>query len=92
MNTENIKSGVIGLTGSLISLTGINMGEIESIVSIVCGILGLFITIMGVIVIPVWKKIRDAKKDGKIDPEEVEDIVNALKNGMDKIDKGDKKK
>lgn len=92
MNTENIKSGVIGLTGSLISLAGINMGEIESIVSIVCGIVGLFITIMGVIVIPVWKKIRDAKKDGKIEPEEVEDIVNALKNGMDKIDKGDKKK
>ena len=91
MNTENIKSGIIGLTGSLISLTGINMGEIESIVSIVCGIVGLFITIMGVIVIPVWKKIRDAKKDGKIDPEEVEDIVNTLKNGMDKIDKGDKK-
>ena len=91
MNTENIKSGIIGLTGSLISLTGINMGEIETIVSIVCGIVGLFITIMGVIVIPVWKKIRDAKKDGKIDPEEVEDIVNTLKNGMDKIDKGDKK-
>lgn len=91
MNTENIKSGIIGLTGSLISLTGINMGEIESIVSIVCGIVGLFITIMGVIVIPVWKKIRDAKKDGKIEPEEVEDIVNTLKNGMDKIDKGDKK-
>lgn len=91
MNTENIKSGIIGLTGSLISLTGINMGEIESIVSIVCGIVGLLITIMGVIVIPVWKKIRDAKKDGKIEPEEVEDIVNTLKNGMDKIDKGDKK-
>ena len=91
MNSENIKSGIIGLTGSLISLTGINMGEIESIVSIVCGIVGLFITIMGVIVIPVWKKIRDAKKDGKIEPEEVEDIVKVLKDGMDKIDKGDKK-
>lgn len=91
MNTENIKSGIIGLTGSLISLTGINMGEIESIVSIICGIVGLLITIMGVIVIPVWKKLRDAKKDGKIEPEEVEDIVNTIKDGIDKIDKGDKK-
>lgn len=87
--TNDIKTVMGGLCGSLISFFGasMNVGDIESIVSIICGVLGLIITIISAVVIPVWKKIRDAKEDGKITPEEAEDIVNTLQDGIDKINK-----
>ena len=91
MDGENIQKGLGGLIGIIVSSTGITAGEIESIVSIVCSIIGLLITIAFVVVIPVIKKIIAAKKDGKITTDEVEDILDTVQNGLeqtkDKIDK-----
>lgn len=82
MNTQ--KEFIGGICGTLISSAGM-WAEIESIVSIVCAVVGLCITIVTCVVIPVWKKVRDAKKDGAIDPEEAEDIANTMKDGIDRI-------
>ena len=91
MDGENIQKGLGGVIGIIVSSTGITAGEIESIVSIVCSIIGLLITIAFVVVIPVIKKIIAAKKDGKITTDEVEDILDTVQNGLeqtkDKIDK-----
>ena len=91
MDGENIQKGLGGLIGIIVSGTGITAGEIESIVSIVCSIIGLLITIAFVVVIPVVKKIIAAKKDGKITADEVEDILDTVQNGLeqtkDEIDK-----
>lgn len=83
MNGENIQKGLGGLFGVFVSSTGISVGEIESIVSIVCSIIGLLITIAFVVVIPVVKKIIAAKKDGKITADEVEDILDTVQNGLE---------
>ena len=88
MNTQ--KKFIGGICGTLISSAGM-LADIESIVSIVCSIVGLVITIVACVVIPVWKKVRDAKKDGAIDPEEAEDIANTIKDGIDRINDDIKK-
>ena len=80
---ENIKQAVGGFTGVLLSGAGIGLGELESIVSIICSVIGLLITITFVVIVPVTKKIIAAKKnDGKIDLDEAADIVDTLEQGL----------
>lgn len=76
-----------GTLGTCVSAFGISYSttQLESIISIICTILGLLITIITTLVIPVAKKIRDAKKDGKVTLEELEDIVDTTKDGIEKI-------
>ena len=61
--------------------------DMENIVSIVCCIVGLLITIITCIVVPLWKKISKAKEDGKLTPDELQEITDTLKDGIDKIKK-----
>ena len=88
MNTQ--KEFIGGICGTLISSAGM-WAEIESIVSIVCAVVGWCITIFTCVVIPVWKKWREAKKDGAIDPDEAVDIANTIKHGIDSINDDIKK-
>lgn len=92
---ENIKQAIGGFTGVVLSGTGIGLGDLESIISIICSVVGLFITITFVVVVPVIKKIIAAKRnDGKIDLDEAAEIVETLEEGLkqaqsdlDKIEK-----
>lgn len=77
--------GIGGLAGVAISSVGITLADVESIVSIVCSIVGLLFTISMVLVIPVIKKIIAAKKDGKVTIDEVEDIVDTAKQGLEEL-------
>ena len=88
MNTH--KEFIGGICGTLISSAGM-WAEIESIVSIVCAVVGLCITIVTCVVIHIKKKWREAKKDGAIDPDEAEDIANTIKHGIDSINDDIKK-
>ena len=96
LNEENIKQGLGGLCGVVLSSLGIGLGDIEAIVSIVCSVVGLLITIVFAVIIPVVKKVIAAKKnDGKIDLDEAADIVDTLEQGLkdvkSDIDKKNKK-
>ena len=96
LNEENIKQGLGGLCGVILSSLGIGLGDIEAIVSIVCSVVGLLITIVFAVIIPVVKKVIAAKKnDGKIDLDEAADIVDTLEQGLKDVksdlDKKDKK-
>lgn len=95
-NQENIKQGLGGLCGVVLSSLGIGLGDIESIVSIICSVIGLLITVAFAVIIPVIKKVIAAKKnDGKIDLDEAADIVDTLEQGLKDVksdlDKKDKK-
>ena len=79
------------LIGNVVATVGW-LQDMENIVSIVCCIVGLVITVITCVIIPVWKKILDAKKDGKITPDELGEIADTLQEGTDKIKPGDKKK
>ena len=66
------------------------LADLESIVSIVCCIAGFLVTLVTCVIVPVWKKIRDARADGQIDPDELDEIADALKDGIDQIKKDGK--
>ena len=83
------------LTGAIIGNVVCTAGwlqDMENIVSIVCCFVGLFITLITCVIVPVWKKIAEAKKDGVITPDELGEIADTLQNGIDQIKPGDKKK
>lgn len=87
---SNEKNFIGGIAGCIVSFSGLSLEQANQIVSLICGILGLVITIVSCIVIPVWKKVRDAMKDKKITQEEAEDITNTLKDGLDKLKEEEK--
>lgn len=80
-----------GLIGTCISSMGasLSLDDVQTIISIVVTVLGFMITITTTVIIPVCKKIRDAKKDGKITLEELEDINNTVKDSIDKVKEKD---
>lgn len=89
--SENGGKLLSGTVGTMVSLLGysLSLDEINQLVSIICSILGIVITFIGVVVIPFIKKWKQAKSDGKITIDEVEDIVEDTKKNLDDF-KGDK--
>lgn len=89
INDKNIAGAICG---NVMSAMGVAMSttEISQIVSIVCTVIGTLITIVSAVVIPVWKSINKAKEDGKITPDEVQNIIDTTKEGLDKIQGGEK--
>ena len=89
MNNSDKLAGAI--IGNIVCTAGW-LQDMENIVSIVCCIAGLLITLITCVIVPVWKKIAEAKKDGVITPDELGEIADTLQNGIDQIKPGDKKK
>ena len=81
-NTEKLCGAIIG---NVVTTAGW-LQDMENIVSIVCCIAGFLITLITCVIVPVWKKILEAKKDGKITPDELGEIAGTLQDGLEKID------
>lgn len=79
------------LIGNVVSTAGW-LQDMENIVSIICCIAGLIITLITCVIVPVWKKIAEAKKDGVITPDELDEIADTLQDGIDSINKEKKEK
>ena len=93
INQKSLAGGIIGSALSGVGAT-ISLEQLDRIISIVCSVLGAIITIVCVIVIPLIKWWKNAKKDGKITKEELQEGVGIIKNGIEEV-KGnlnDKKK
>lgn len=75
--------------GNVLSVGGW-LADLENIVSIICCIAGFLITFVTCVIVPVWKKIRVAKADGKLDPDELDEIAGTLQDGIDQIKKDGK--
>lgn len=74
------------LLGNVLSVGGW-LADLESIVSIVCCVAGFLVTLVTCVVVPVWKKIREAKEDGELSPDELNEIAGTLQDGIDNIRK-----
>lgn len=74
------------LVGNAVTAAGW-LQDMENIVSIVCCIAGLLITVVTCVIVPLWKKIKEAKEDGKITPDEAQEIADTLKDGLEQIKK-----
>ena len=76
MTTDNMRAMANSRVGVCLSSTGRALQNVEAAVSIVCSVIGLLIAITFSFVIPVAKKIINAKRnDGKVDLDEAADIA-----------------
>ena len=75
-----------GMFGTAISAVGagLSVTELQAIVSIIATVIGLLITIMTGVVIPVLKKLKKAKEDGKVTVDEAIDMIETAADGLGK--------
>ena len=85
VNHESLVGGTVGTMVSALSINVDNLHSIESIVAIVCTLLGLLITIISSLIIPLCRWYFESKKDGKISADEVVEGAETLKNGLQDI-------
>ena len=86
---------LVGLLGTSISAVGAGMSvtELQAIISMIVTVAGFIISVLIPLCVKLYKKIKGAKEDGKIDKEEMKDImstgkeiVDETKEFIDKID------
>ena len=86
MSTSNMRDMVNSKVGVCLSSTGRVLQNVEAAVSIICSVIGLLIAITFSFIIPVAKKIINAKRnDGKIDLNEAADIIAELERDLKKV-------
>lgn len=85
----NIKNAIAGTIGTALSLVGVGISadKLDHIVSIVCAITGLLITIVVSFAIPLIKWWRKSSADGKIDNEELDELGQIIQKGEDDLNK-----
>lgn len=79
-----------------VTLTQEELASAEHITAIICMIVGLLITIICSIVIPLIKWWKNAKADGKISKDEIDEAIQIIEDGTKQIndikEKGENKK
>ena len=86
MQEDKIIVGVLGTSVSALG-AGLSVTELQAIISMIVTILGFIISVLIPLVIKVVNKIESAKADGKIDKEEIKDIVSTGKEILDETKK-----
>ena len=85
----------VGLVGTAISATGASLSvtDLQAIISIIVTVAGFIISVLLPLLAKLAVKIKAAKEDGKVDNEEMKDILSTgqeileeTKNVIDKID------
>ena len=85
----------IGLAGTAISATSASLSvtDLQAIISIIVTIAGFVISVLIPLLLKLAAKIKQAKEDGKVDKEEMKDILSTgqeileeTKKVIDKID------
>ena len=85
VNHESLVGGTVGTMLSALSINVDDLHSIESVVAIICTVLGLLITIITSIVVPLCRWYAESKKDGKISADEVVEGAQTLKDGLQDI-------
>ena len=80
---------LIGILGTSISAVGAGMSvtEMQAIISMIVTVAGFIISVLIPLCVKLYKKIKGAKADGKIDKEEMEDIMSTGKEILDETKK-----
>lgn len=80
---------LLGLTGTAVSAAGagLSVTELQAIISIIITVLGFIISVLVPLVIKLYNKIKKASEDGKIDKEELDDIIETGKEIVDETKK-----
>lgn len=83
---DKVVCGVVGTAVGAVG-TGLSITELQAIISIIITVSGFIISVIVPLIIKLVKKIKKAKEDGKIDKEELEDIVSTGKEIVDETQK-----
>ena len=85
VNHESLVGGAVGTMVSALQINIDDLHSIESVVAIICTVLGLLITIITSIIVPLCRWYAESKKDGKISADEVVEGAQTLKDGLQDI-------
>ena len=79
----------IGIAGTIVSATGASLSvtDLQAIISIIVTVAGFVISVLIPLCIKLYNKFKQAKADGKIDKEEMEDIISTGKEILDETKK-----
>ena len=83
---DKMMVGILGTSVSMIG-AGLSVTELQAIISIIVTIAGFIISVLIPLFVKLYHKIKHAKEDGKIDKEEMEDIVSTGKEILDETKK-----
>lgn len=80
---------LVGLLGTSVSAVGagLSVTELQAIISMIVTVAGFIISVLIPLCVKLYNKIKGAKKDGKIDKEEMEDILSTGKEIVDETKK-----
>ena len=86
MQEDKIMVGLLGTSVSAVG-AGLSVTELQAIISIIVTVAGFIISVLIPLLAKLYNKIMSAKKDGKIDKEEMKDIVSTGKEILDETKK-----
>ncbi len=84
INAESLAGGTFG---NLVTALGlVNLQDMESIIGMICLVVGCLITIISSVIIPVIKWWKKAKADKKITTEELDELKTIVDEGKKEIE------
>lgn len=83
---EKITVGILGTSISALG-AGLSVTELQAIISMIATVLGFIISVLVPLIIKIVNKIKNAKADGVITKEEVEDIASTAKEIVEESSK-----
>lgn len=86
MTDDNLTAGLFGTAISAAG-AGLSVNELQAIISMTVTIVGFIISVLIPLGVKLVNKIKAAKKDGKIDKDEMKDIVSTGKEILDETKK-----
>ena len=85
-NEDRLLCGVVGTAVSAAG-TGLAMSDVQAIISIIITIAGFIISVLIPLIMKLIHKIKEARKDGKLSKEELDDITSTVKEIVDESSK-----
>ena len=86
MQEDKILVGILGTSISAVG-AGMSVTELQAIISMIVTVAGFIISVLIPLCVKLYNKIKAAKEDGKIDKEEMKDIMSTGKEILDETKK-----
>ena len=86
MQEDKILVGILGTSISAVG-AGMSVTELQAIISMIVTVAGFIISVLIPLCVKLYHKIKGAKEDGKIDKEEMKDIMSTGKEIVDETKK-----
>ena len=86
MTDDNLTAGICGTALSAAGV-GLSVNELQAIISIIVTIAGFIISVLIPLCVKLSNKIKAARADGKVDKEEMKDIISTGKEIVDETKK-----